>query len=197
MNHIESFDKLNNRYFGMRHGEAQSNIQNIIVGDPDKGLTDFGLTDRGRETVRESLRSLSPAGEYIIVSSDFLRAKETAEIAKEFLRSEILLYDERLRERFFGDYENGSVDYYDTNWQNDKKDPEKSWNNVEPANHQMERVTAVISDLENKYIGKSILLVSHGDPLQFLETAFAKMPISEHQNCPLFDLGEIKELKLN
>ena len=196
MNHIESFEKLNNRYFGMRHGEAETNIRGLIIGDPVKGTTAFPLTDRGRNTVRESLRSLSPASEYVIVSSDFLRAKETAEIAKEFLRADTLLLDERLRERFFGNYENGPDDHYDTIWQNDAKNPEHSFNGVEPANHVMERVTAVISDMENRYIDKSILIISHGDPLQFLETAMQNIPITEHQKCPLMNLGEIKELRL-
>lgn len=196
MNHIESFEKLNNKYFGMRHGEAETNVRGLIIGDPAKGTTAFPLTDRGRNAVRESLRSLSPVGDYVIVSSDFLRAKETAEIANDFLKAEALIFDERLRERFFGNYENGPDDHYDKIWQNDAKNPEQSFNGVEPANHVMERVTSVISDMENKYIGKSILIVSHGDPLQFLETAMAKLPVTEHQKCPLLNLGEIKELQI-
>jgi broad specificity phosphatase PhoE len=161
MNHIEGIEKLNNRYFGLRHGEAETNIRGIIISDPQKGTIEYGLTDRGRNAVRESLKSLSPAAEYIIVASDFLRTKETAEIAKDFLKADTLIIDERLRERFFGKYEDGPDDHYDAIWQGDEKNPEAANNGVEPANHLMERVTAVVSDMEHKYLDKSIILVSH------------------------------------
>jgi glucosyl-3-phosphoglycerate phosphatase len=196
MNHIESIQKLNNRYFILRHGESESNVKHIIISDPAVGTVEFGLTDNGREMVRESLRSLG-AGEFVIVSSDFLRAKQTAEIAQAFLRSDTLIFDERLRERFFGKYEGKKDDHYDIIWQNDALNPEKSFDGVEPANHLMERVTAVITDMEHKYLGKNILIVSHGDPLQFLETAFAGSSITEHQKYTLLDLGEIKEIELS
>lgn len=195
MNHLENLNKLNNRYFGMRHGEAESNEQGIIISDPAVGLVSYPLTEKGRAMVAGSVKKSDLTKDVLIICSDFLRTKQTAEIAKEILGVERVVFDPRLRERFFGDYEGGNDNQYVDIWDVDHKNPSSEVHHVEPAEHLMDRVTSVILDLEAAYNGKTILLVSHGDPLQFLETAFARIPIYEHLKYPLFDLAEIKELK--
>jgi broad specificity phosphatase PhoE len=196
MNHLEKVRELKNRYFGIRHGEAENNTRGIIVSEPTRGISEFGLTDRGEKFVEDSVKNSGLKSDTLIVSSDFLRCRETAEIAKNILGASDIIFDTRLRERYFGEFENGPDGHYQDIWEADHAGPNANVHGVESAEHLMERVTAVIAELESKYSGQTFLLVSHGDPIQFLETAFAGIPIYEHQKYPLFGLAKIKELKL-
>ena len=107
MNCLLELDQLNNRYFAMRHGHSLANQRAIIVSQPENGLDGFGLSDLGRVQVRESLQrfSILPV-DIIIVSSDFCRARESAELAAHSLNAvEAINLDPRLRERNFGELE--------------------------------------------------------------------------------------------
>jgi len=58
----------------------------------------------------------------------------------------------------------------------------------------MARVTAVIADYENQYSAATILLVSHGDALQILQTAFARLDASTHRQLEHLHTAEIRQL---
>jgi len=82
----ERTKKSGNKYFVMRHGEAESNAKNImdLTGDLENHLTQKGKEEVERADVGDI---------EIVFASPFLRAKETAEmINKSFV------LDERLRE---------------------------------------------------------------------------------------------------
>ncbi len=86
-----------NRYFVMRHGEAQSNVRNVmdLQGDPENRLTEQGKNQAvhaAAELAREKID--------LIIASPFLRTHETAKIVlKELgLPDSALMTDERLRE---------------------------------------------------------------------------------------------------
>ncbi|MEK7176867.1 MAG: class I tRNA ligase family protein, partial [Patescibacteria group bacterium] len=97
---IDSIDTLRkhikhngNKYFLMRHGEAESNAKNVpdLVGDPNNRLTEKGREEVGRANVKNI---------DLVFSSPFLRAKETVEIIKKQhkLSDDEIIVDERLRE---------------------------------------------------------------------------------------------------
>ena len=121
MNCLLELDQLNNRYFAMRHGHSLANQQSIIVSQPENGLDGFGLSNRGRLQIRESLQQFSvSSANVIIVSSDFYRARESAEIAAQSLDAiEAINFDPRLRERNFGELEltadSGYADVWEAN----------------------------------------------------------------------------------
>ncbi len=68
--------------------------------------------------------------------------------------------------------------------------------NVESADAVMERTTSLITALENDFKGEIFLLVSHGDALQILQTAFNKKPASVHRSLPHLETAEIREFIL-
>jgi len=198
MNHLCSIDQLSNRYFAMRHGHSIGNQQGIIVSHPENGCAGYGLSELGVEQVRASLQQdrLLGAGT-IIVSSDFRRALESAAIAQQLLGCAApIATDIRLRERYFGELELGPDSAYQAVWQQDQKDPDSDFRAVETANQVMARVSALIVELETRYTHASLLLVSHGDALQILQTAFARRGASQHRQLEHLQTAEIRALQL-
>lgn len=199
MNCLLELDQLNNRYFAMRHGHSLANQQAIIVSQPENGLEGFGLSDRGRVQVTESLQRFSvPHVDIIIVSSDFRRARESAEIAAQSLDAvEAINLDPRLRERNFGQLELTTDGRYADVWKADADNPDHQLMGVESVNRVMQRVTSVIVEYEDHCSNTSILLVSHGDALQILETAFARMDGSAHRQLEHLHTAQIRELQFS
>ncbi len=198
LNHLYNIEQTANRYFAMRHGHSLANQQGIIVSHPQNGCGGFGLSDLGHEQVRRSLEAddrLDAAT--LIVSSDFSRALETAALARSILGCDAEVeIDTRLRERNFGELELGADDAYAEVWRQDELDPDGEFRAVESASRVMARVTAVIADLERRFRNRSLLLVSHGDALQILQTAFARREASAHRQLPHLQTAEIRLLEL-
>ena len=196
MNHLLPLKHLSNRYFVMRHGQSLANLQQVIVSDPQNGIDDYGLSEQGMVQVRESVRR-DPGldSDLLIVSSDFRRARESAEIAHEILACvQPLQFDERLRERNFGDWELTPDSAYALVWAGDEINPDNIDNAVESPNQVMQRVSAMIYDYEAKHSNATILMVSHGDALQILQTAFSKQDASTHRQLQHLQTAEIRRL---
>ena len=192
--------ELKNRYFILRHGESKANVAKIILSHPQEGVKkEYTLTNEGENQVRKSVEQVKEKGqldkETIIYSSPFSRCKRTAEVTKEVLgiKSEII-FDDKLRERWFGDWEGQHNSNYQKVWDKDKIDAKHKKFNVESAKEVQERTLSLIKDLESKYSGKKILLVSHGDALQILQTGFLNKSPTEHRELPHLHTAEIKEL---
>ena len=198
MNHLQLIKSLNNRYFVMRHGESIANQEGLIVSTPEKGIDEYGLTNTGRLQVKQSVYAKTLlSGDSKIISSDFKRARESAEIAHSVLscKDDVRL-SENLRERFFGDFEMSSNIHYQTVWDNDAVNSGHSIDNVESADAVMERTSSLVLSLERDSSGKIFLLVSHGDALQILQAAFLKAEASTHRSLPHLQTAEIRELIL-
>jgi probable phosphoglycerate mutase len=186
---------MNNSYYVFRHGESRANVEGIIVSDPVVGTVDYGLTDEGRRQVRAGISGAEIFdADTLIVSSDFLRAVQTAEIIREALGAAPVVFDERLRERFFGEREGLSHENYAATWKNDASDPNQAHNGAETVGEVLERMQAVISSLEEAYSGRKIILVSHGDPLMILLSSFAGVGPGQHRSLPYIGTAEIRPL---
>ncbi len=198
MNHLSNYADLGNDYYVMRHGHSLANEQGLIVSHPANGCVGFGLSERGSEQVRASLQQYKQLdADTIIVSSDFMRAFESAGIVHELLNCQSPLQtDIRLRERDFGELELGPDSAYGAVWQADETAPDGDYRAVESVNQVMARVTALIADCERRYAQQSLLLVSHGDALQILQTAFARRDASTHRQQVHLQTAEIRELLL-
>ena|SRR3989344_3117562 len=192
--------KLNNRYFIIRHGESKANVAHILLSHPKDGTAGFGLSPKGKKQVRISVSKNKKIklldSNVIIYSSDFLRAKETAKIAKEILGVKKINFHKKLRERYFGKFDKTSLDNIKIAWAHDEKNPNHKHEGVESPNKVIKRTLAVITQLDKKYKDKKILLVSHGDVLQILHTHFSKKPVSQHRKIPHLETAEIRELKV-
>ncbi len=197
MNHLSNYAELSNDYYVMRHGHSLANQQGIIVSHPANGCSGFGLSEYGKLQVRASLQQANLLdNSTIIISSDFRRAFESAGIAHEALDCRSPLEsDIRLRERNFGELELGPDSAYEAVWRQDEVDPDGDYRAVESVNRVMARVTELIADCERRYSKRSLLLVSHGDALQILQTAFTRRDASSHRQLEHLQTAEIRRLQ--
>ena len=180
MNYLQTQKTLNNRYFVMRHGESIANQKDLIVSAPENGVTDYGLSAIGHLQLEQSIKANTLlTADSKIISSDFKRARESAEIAHSLLNcKDDVTLSENLRERFFGDFEMSSNIHYQTVWDNDAVNSGHRIDNVESADAVMERTSSLVLSLEKECSSKIFLLVSHGDALQILQAAFLKAAAS-------------------
>jgi broad specificity phosphatase PhoE len=101
-----------------RHGQCEHNLKNWISCSLDSKSE---LTEEGRKIVRESAKKLEKdlimfslftlPSECKIYSSPLLRTKQTAEIICDVLGIDLknIVYDERLKEVNYGEYDEGPV----------------------------------------------------------------------------------------
>jgi probable phosphoglycerate mutase len=200
VNHLGRLDRLANRYSVMRHGQSQANLRGVIVSriETDAG-GDYGLTALGRDQVRAAALSCLPAlsvrpAGVLIYSSDFARAAQTAGIMRAHLAAPDVVIAPALRERCFGDWEGTPTANYRGVWAADEAG--HADDGVEPAPAVLDRVTALIVDLEGQHTGRDILLVSHGDTLQILQAGFARIDPARHRHLPHLETAEIRQLHL-
>ncbi len=156
--------KSGNKYFVMRHGEAGSNTTHTFdfKGDPENCLT-----EEGKRQVLASAEQLKNKKIDIIVHSPMLRTTETAKLVAEAIGfSGDLATDDRLREIQPGSSWQGKkihdfleqYSHYPERFTKENPDGE-SYRDVK------KRVMDTLYDLEKKYTGKNILIVSHGSPV--------------------------------
>ncbi|UYF99736.1 histidine phosphatase family protein [Halomonas sp. GD1P12] len=176
-----SYYHWRNRYLLMRHGHSQANEQGLIISSPERGLDAFGLSETGERQLDEVVKNWVWPTPTRIVHSDFLRTTETARRVADALGVPIEK-DERLRERYFGEFEGQKAALYEGVWVLDDRNAEHAAHGVEPVARVAARMQAVIEAWEARVSGETILLVSHGDPLQILLTAIAGKPLTGHRD---------------
>jgi probable phosphoglycerate mutase len=173
-------DHWRNRYLLMRHGHSQANQQAVIVSSPERGVKSFGLSEHGEQQLAMLVAEWQWPTPTRVVHSDFLRTSQTAaHVAAKF--GLVPSVDKRLRERFFGELEGQGDEHYPRLWALDAQDAEHQRHGVEAVSAVARRMQAVIAEWEQRVSGESIVLVSHGDPLQILLTALAEKPLSQHR----------------
>lgn len=182
---------------------------------------EHGLSELGKQQVTTSAIQFANSynescrdeyGGVAIYSSDFKRARETAEIfAKELKQAKIPLVfapiklETRLRERYFGDWNGKNDDHYKDVWSYDSSDPNHTEFNVESVNSVVHRTSGLILEIEeelenNEYFLLKkpivIILVAHGDVLQILQTAFLKKDPRLHRSLLHLETATLREFKL-
>ena len=201
MNHLSGAHRLANRYHAMRHGQSRANTSGIIVSRIENDrLGDYGLSELGRRQAAEAARACGLPADTVICSSDFNRARQTAEIVRGLLGAPAVMVAAALRERCFGELEGTATGNYARVWAADEAGTAQAGGGdaagVEPAAAVLDRVTALVADLERRYAGRDILLVSHGDTLQILQAGFLLMDPAAHRRLPHLAVAEIRGLRL-
>ena len=132
--------------------------------DP-KGDPDNHLTEKGKKEAISTSKKLKDINP--IFSSPFLRTKETAEVVKNELglAPDAVLVDDRLHES-----NEGSEDIV------------------------RRRMAEFIYEIDNKYQGKNILIVSHGNPLWVLQKISAGSSDNNFKEKEMLHTGEMKKL---
>ena len=182
----------------MRHGQSKANVAGIIVSRIENDRRgDYGLSELGRTQALKAAQASGLPRDTVVCSSDFSRARQTAEIVRAHLNAPEINRTEALRERCFGGWEGTATDNYDRVWAADETDSSRVYSGVEPTTAVLDRTTALIVDLERRYSGRHILLVSHGDTLQILRAGFLRMSPSRHRRLPGLQTAEIRQLRLS
>ncbi len=159
-----------NRYFAMRHGEADHNVANILSSNPENT---HHLTERGREQVEEASYTLKGKGIDLVIVSPFARTRETADIVMRTLglAPEMLVVDGRLVELKVGDaFEGKSVEAYHSFFSSIRERFDRAPEGGETIPDVQRRMGGFLYDLERKFSNKNILIISHGDPLWSLRS---------------------------
>lgn len=197
MNHLKNHIELKNHYYVMRHGESKANVAKIIISTLENGVKeDYSLSELGREQARIAAEKTHLGTSTIIFCSDFSRARETAEITARVIGAAAPQITPALRERHFGEFEEKSNVHYDDVWAHDANSADHTEYGVESVNDNLKRTTEFILGLEETYDGADILLVSHGDTLQILQTAFERVDAHKHRSLTHLETAEIRELIL-
>lgn len=185
----------NNRYYLMRHGESRANKNGLIVSQAENALNEYGLTAKGADQVMKAALGTRLNRCAIIVSSDYKRASETAQIMHSVIDCKHpVQYSKRLRERGFGRWELCSHEHYETVWQNDLSNPDVSVDGVETVSQALQRSLDLIDQLERQYTNESILMVGHGDVLQILLAHHHNINPRFHRSLSGIDNADIRSL---
>ena len=154
----------NNEYILVRHGESENNVVNRISSLAENK---DHLTSAGQEAVSNLADELKDQHIDLIVHSGFVRTKETAEILADKLNlsaSEVV-EDVSFGEIKAGDLEGGEwKDYYEF-LKDNNNNPLAVLPNGESVSKVLERVMTGLKNLEQKFAGKKIVIVSHGLPI--------------------------------
>jgi len=153
--------KSGNKYFVMRHGQAQNNVGDTYHKNPDH---DAHLTEEGRNQILKNLKNINHKID-VVISSPLNRTKETTRIVCEHIGfpKDKVVYDKRMQEwetssTFEGQSKLLFNKYYDVDC---LKNPNEALPDSESLVQLIKRVGDFIYDVEKKYSGKNILIISH------------------------------------
>lgn len=149
--------------FLVRHGESYWNLEGRVQGQ----VHDVALTERGLQQARLAAESLSDSKATKIISSDLLRAAQTAQTIAGHLGLTVE-YDELLREQFLGDMEGKlSKELTAQPVPEGKHINEVRWAGGESVLDVWQRMEAFYQKLSKQILVETsrIIVVSHGQAL--------------------------------
>jgi Fructose-2,6-bisphosphatase len=153
--------------------------------------TDWDLSELGIEEAKRIGERLSPEikdKQYIMYSSDLLRAKHTAEIVATYLNIEPILSGS-LRELNLGEAVGKSVEWAHKNtivWM--KTIDDKPFNGAESRRDVWSRLLNFYN-LIMESTDENIIIVSHGDTLSIFNAIWLGLDVEMLNKCDLFGLA--------
>ncbi|XP_057440808.1 uncharacterized protein LOC130732835 isoform X2 [Lotus japonicus] len=192
-----------NRYWVLRHGKSIPNERGLIVSSMENGIRpEFQLATDGVSQAQLAAKLFHkeleandvPLANVRICYSPFSRTTHTAKIVATVLN---LPFEgpqckviEDLRERFFGpSFELLSHDKYEQIWELDEKDPLVGPEGGESVKDVACRLARAMAVMESEFEGCAVLVVSHGDTLQILQTILHAA--NQHKEPAYDDLASI------
>jgi broad specificity phosphatase PhoE len=220
---------LKNTYYAIRHGHAVNILEGILSSSPEVGTKIHPLTERGREQASASAAALcgvledsvvkrgKPFRNLVAYTSDFTRARETAEICLRelasrpavgldtctcfsgimgFPRIEAAIKTE-LRERWFGTLDNTTATNYNMIWPEDMKNARSDAGyGCESVEKVVARLKSLLGALEKEHEDMAIVLFSHADTIKILQTWMSGADVRAFSQKS-FKSGEARELVTN
>jgi isoleucyl-tRNA synthetase len=145
-----------NIYYLMRHAFPET----VMLGVIDSGQGRYHLTPSGRNSAKEAAEMLKKDKIDLIISSDIIRAKETARIVAKVLGVTVQ-FEPRIREINLGVLSGQPDSAYHRLFPTYEERFEKRPEGGESVRDVGKRVWEFFRDIEKKYKGKNILIISH------------------------------------
>ncbi len=144
------------RFCLVRHGSTAWNRERRMQGEKD-----LPLNEEGRQQAAETAHRLKNGGWEIVVASDLLRARETAEIIGRELGLPVLLFP-GLRERKMGPLEGLTADEIKEKFPEWYQKKDLDLPGVERRRELKERAKASLETLAEIFNGRRVVVVAHG-----------------------------------
>ena len=147
-----------------RHGQTDWNLSHRMQGHRDIPLNQTGI-EQAHELSNKIVRALEQLDDYIVYSSDLLRALKTCQLV---LPDSKIHIDKRLREINIGEMEGMSRKELNFNFQN--PDPEYRFKGGESIREHRERIFSFVEEVTKSTKERNIFLSTHGGTMaRFLE----------------------------
>ncbi len=189
-----------------RHGERDDMPADIMNNPARHGEITLNthkdanvhVTENGKKMIEEHAQNLKATGGVdAIYSSEYIRAKETADIFSKVLGIAVS-YDSRLNELNHGPMFEGKkvseyYGYFSTPLERFTKVPEGG----ESLAQARARIVSAARDIAARHEGERVLIVSHGDPLWMLEGALtftAPEAMLLSRSATYIQQGEMREM---
>jgi len=183
-----------NKYFVIRHGEAENNLTETNSSYLGGAELNHHVTEKGKEAIRSSAQRVKDID--VIITSPFTRTKETADLfAEEIdLDKKNIIVDKRIREFETGSFDNKHYSVYNNNFSSTEERFHRKVDEAETLTETRCRMGEFLYSLEEKYKGKRILIVSHGDPLWLLKLLSLGQTPKMLDGIPYSEKGDIEKL---
>lgn len=160
----------------IRHGQSEWNAIGRWQGQADPPLD-----ETGRQQARHTARQLRSQHLDALVSSDLLRARETAQIIAEATGLAVVL-EPRLREVHLGDWQGLLSDDIRARWPEQMRLWLESPLETRPPNGESirelaDRVLAAADDIAARYPDQCVGVVAHELPIAILVTQASGIPL--------------------
>ena len=103
--------------------------------------------------------------------------------------------DTRLRERSFGTLELQATSNYERVWAVDATGQAPTEFEAEGTESVRARLCQLLRETEEAHAGRCVVLSSHGDTLQILQTIFAGIPPHQHRSLPHLENAELRRMQ--
>lgn len=190
-----------NKYFMMRHGQADKNVLNIVNSD---NTSPSALTAKGRENVEKAAEILKKEKIDLIYFSPLLRTHQSAEILAEKLgvSNENVISEDRLKEIQTGEFNGKSIGEYRAHFSSFKERFTKAPKDGENFMDVKSRVGELIYEVDRSHENKNILFVSHEDVLWMLSSAALGLGADEalsawDERDEFIETGEVRPMPFN
>lgn len=153
----------------MRHGQTDWNIKSIM-----QGQTETDLNETGKKQAKEKQKAIEEFNPDVIISSPLKRCLNTVKIAVGDKYK--IVTDDRLKERYYGEIEGMHIDEIKEKYPSLKSFTKNGLPYLiecpggETYEEVYERTKEVIAEVAEKYKGKKVIIISHGDPLDMAES---------------------------
>lgn len=179
------------KIYVVRHGQTDYNVQGLFQGSKDIPLNSIGI-----KQAKETAQKFQDIPVDVILVSPLIRAKETAKYVANVTGVKPII-EQGLVERSFGDME-GKHNTEECNIRM-LLDYEKNYNifNVEPVQTLFKRVSDCLDKIIYRYMGKNIVLVTHGGVAQAIDCYFNGFPANNDLQSIALKNCEIREYEPN